>query len=411
MDSHDEFERRRRELLASHEDLLTEPNEVMSDNGLVQRFRHPVITAEHTPIDWRYDLDYRTNPFLMQRLGVNSAFNAGAIVWDGKVCLVVRLEGYDRKSFFAIAESASGVDSFRYRTRPLRLPDIDPAEANVYDMRLVRHEDGWVYGLFCSERRDETKPDDLSAAVASCGIVRTKDLESWQRLPNLRTPSRQQRNCVLHPEFVDGKYAFYTRPLATFADAGSGEGICWGVCDDITNAVIDRETTVDRRRYHTITEGKNGQGPAPLRTERGWLHLAHGVRQTAAGLRYVLYLFLTDLDEPNRIIKQPGGYLLAPQSAERVGDVSNVLFSNGWVEREDGEVLIYFGSADTRLHVVRSSIARLLDYVENTPPDAMRSADCVEQRIALIEHNERAASGEAVRGPHLEHWAKQWESV
>lgn len=406
-----EYETRRRELFEAHRDLIDEKNEPIADDGLLQRFRHPVITAEHTPLEWRYDLNRQTNPYLMQRLGVNSAFNAGAIGWNGKVCLVVRVEGYDRKSFFAIAESDNGVDGFRYRSMPLQLPDTEQDETNIYDMRLVQHEDGWIYGVFCSERHDRDRPEDVSAAVASCGIVRTRDLENWERLPNISTPSRQQRNCVLHPEFVDGRYAFYTRPLATFADAGSGEGICWGVCDDIANPVISDETVVDPRVYHTITEGKNGQGPAPLRTERGWLHLAHGVRMTAAGLRYVLYSFLTALDEPNRVIKKPGGYLLAPQSSERIGDVSNVLFSNGWVARESGEVLIYYGSSDTRLHVTRSSIGRLLDYVENTPPDALRSADCVAQRIALIEHNRRAAEQSTLKGPHGQQGVSKWQPV
>lgn len=406
-----DFDRRRAELFASHAALVSEPNEVMADSGVLERFRHPVVTADHTPIHWRYDLARETNPFLMQRLGVNSAFNAGAIEWRGKVCLVVRLEGYDRKSFFAIAESESGVSHFRFWPRPLDLPDTEPGETNVYDMRLVRHEDGWVYGTFCSERHDETRPERLSAAVASCGIVRTKDLAHWERLPNLRTPSRQQRNCVLHPELVGGRYAFYTRPLATFADTGSGEGICWGLCDDIADPVIRDERAIDPRLYHTITEGKNGQGPAPLKTERGWLHLAHGVRQTAAGMRYVLYLFLTALDDPARVVKKPGGYLLAPQSSERVGDVSNVLFSNGWVARPNGEVLIYYGASDTRLHVARSSLSRLLDFVENTPPDAMRSSDCVRQRIELIERNERLIREDRLSGPHFRSEVVSWESV
>jgi 4-O-beta-D-mannosyl-D-glucose phosphorylase len=312
--------------------------------------------------------------------------------WNGNIVLAARVEGWDRKSFFAIAESKTGVDRFRFWNYPVRMPELDEHETNLYDLRLVRHEDGWIYGLFCAERHDDSKPNDLAAAIARCGIARTKDLVKWERLPDLRTPALHQRNCVLHPEFIDGQYAFYTRPMSDFAATGSGDGIGLGLCDDITNAAITQEAIIDPRFYHTIKEGKNGLGPAPLKTKQGWLHLAHGVRNTAAGMRYVLYLFLCDLNEPWKLIKEPGGYLMAPEADERVGDVSNVLFANGWVARKNGDVFIYYGSSDTRTHVATSAVDRLLDYVTNTPEDGLRSKLCVEQRCRLIERNLRLAS-------------------
>jgi 4-O-beta-D-mannosyl-D-glucose phosphorylase len=358
-------------------------------NGIFDRYEHPVLTADHTPLEWRYDFNHATNPHLMTRLGINCVFNVGAMEFNKKIVLMGRVEGWDRKSFFAVAESKNGVDNFQFRTFPVRLPEHDPAETNLYDMRLVRHEDGWIYGLFCAERHDDSKPADLSAAIARCGIARTKDLDQWERLADLQTPAQHQRNCVLHPEFVGGKYAFYTRPMNDFAATGSGDGIGWGLCDDITHAVITQETIVDPRYYHTIKEGKNGLGPAPIKTARGWLHLAHGVRNTAVGMRYVLYLFLCDLQAPAKVIAAPGGYFMAPEAGERVGDVSNVLFANGWVARASGEVLIYYGSSDTRTHVATSTVEKLLDYCLHTPPDGRRSSLCVEQRCQLIEQNLR----------------------
>jgi 4-O-beta-D-mannosyl-D-glucose phosphorylase len=382
------FQQRLRRLRREHQTLLQRRNRKQPHgNGVFDRCQFPVLTPEHTPLEWRYDLDDATNPFLMTRLGVNSVFNVGAMEWRGKIVLMARVEGWDRKSLFAVAESANGTDGFKFWDYPVRLPPAGPEETNVYDMRLVRHADGWVYGLFCAERHDDSKPEDLSAAVARCGIARTKDLLQWQRLADLKTRSLHQRNCVLHPEFVGGKYAFYTRPMTDFAATGTGDGIGWGLCDDIEHAAIGEERIIDPRHYHTIKEGKNGLGPAPIKTESGWLHLAHGVRNTAAGMRYVLYLFLCDLRDPARVIKAPGGYLMAPDGDERVGDVSNVLFSNGWVARANGEVLIYYGSSDTRTHVATSTVGRLLDYVHNTPADALRSALCVEQRCRLIEKN------------------------
>jgi 4-O-beta-D-mannosyl-D-glucose phosphorylase len=323
----------------------------------------------------------------MERLGVNSVFNVGAIELGNKICLMARVEGYDRKSFFAVAQSESGIDEFRFLEYPVSLPSLDSSETNVYDMRLVEHEDGWIYGLFCVEYQDPAHPNNLSAAVANCGIARTRDLSTWERLPNLKTKAPQQRNCVLHPEFVNGKYAFYTRPLMEFMATGSGEGIGWGLSNSIENAEISEEIIIDRRRYHTISEGKNGLGPAPIKTKQGWLHLAHGVRDTAAGMRYVLYMFLADLERPEKIIKQPGGYFMAPEGTERVGDVPNVLFSNGWVARENGDVLIYYGASDTRTHVATSTVDKLLDYVLNTPEDGLRFSECVRQRTKLIEAN------------------------
>ncbi len=383
-----EFTRARQRLLDSYEALVRRPNETeWESSGWFRRYRHPVLTAAHTPIFWRYDLDPKTNPLLLERLGVNAVFNVGAMEWKGKVVLMARVEGFDRKSFFAVAESASGVDNFRFWERPVVMPEGSELETNVYDMRLTAHEDGWVYGLFCAERRDpQAPPGDLSSAVAQCGIARTRDLVVWQRLGDLVTPSPQQRNCVLHPELVNGRYAFYTRPQDGFIDAGQGGGIGWGLARDIEHAVIEEETIIDSRQYHTITEAKNGLGPAPIKTDQGWLHLAHGVRNTAAGLRYVLYCFLSDLAAPEKVIARPGGYFLAPEGEERIGDVSNVAFSNGWVRRGE-EVLIYYGGSDTRTYVVATTVERLLDYVLNTPPDPLRSALCVKQRLALIDRN------------------------
>ena len=383
-----EFQHRRERLFAAYNALVYRKNEPLAEsNGVIRRYRYPVLTAAHTPIFWRYDLDPATNPFLLERLGVNAAFNVGAMNWNGKIVLMARVEGADRKSFFAVAESATGIDGFRFWDYPVTMPETAEPETNVYDMRLTAHEDGWIYGLFCVERKDpDAAPGDLSSAVAQCGIARTRDLKIWERLDDLKTPSAQQRNCVLHPEFVDGKYAFYTRPQDSFIEAGSGGGIGWGLASDMEHAVIEQETIIDRREYHTINEVKNGLGPAPLKTEKGWLHLAHGVRNTAAGLRYVLYCVLCDLNEPSKVIAKPGGYFLAPQGDERIGDVSNVTFSNGWVRRGD-EVLIYYGASDTRTNVVTTTVERLLDYVQNTPPDPLRSAECVQQRIALIKRN------------------------
>ncbi len=385
------FETRLRRLVAAQAMLLRRKNAVDPHwyNGVVERFKQPVLTAAHVPLAWRYDLDQRCNPFLQQRLGVNAVFNAGAIELHGSICVVARVEGYDRKSFFAVAESKTGLDRFRFWDEPVLLPETDEPDVNVYDMRLVQHADGWIYGLFCTERKDPVAPShDQSSAVAACGIVRTKDLKTWERLPDLRTRAAQQRNVVLHPEFVQGKYAVYTRPQDAFIEAGAGGGIGWGLCDSMTAAVIEHEQVIDPRVYHTIMESKNGLGPAPLKTEQGWLHLAHGVRTTAAGLRYVLYLFMCDLARPWLVTHRPGGYFLAPDGEERVGDVSNVVFANGWVARAQGDVLIYYASSDTRLHVARASIARLLDYVRNTPADPLRTAACAAQRRALIAHNQ-----------------------
>jgi 4-O-beta-D-mannosyl-D-glucose phosphorylase len=392
------FNQRLAALQAAHDELIERPNEPLpGGNGILTRYRHPVLTAEHTPLFWRYDLDPETNPLLLERLGVNAVFNSGAIELEGTVLLVARVEGADRKSFFAVAESQSGVERFRFRDYPIVMPETDDPDVNVYDMRVVRHADGWIYGLFCTERRDPDAPAaDTSSAIAQCGIARSRDLVDWERLPDLRTRSPQQRNVVLHPEFVGGRYAFYTRPQDGFIDAGSGGGIAFGLCDSIENAVLEREQIIDDRVYHTIKEVKNGLGPAPIKTEAGWLQLAHGVRSTAAGLRYVLYLFLTALDDPSRVVAAPGGYFLAPRGAERVGDVSNVVFSNGWVARAGGEVLIYYGSSDTRMHVATSTVERLLDYVLNTPADGLRSAASVEQRVALIDRNLRLAGARAL---------------
>lgn len=371
-----------------YESLIAMKNE-KSDfyNGIFDRYKNPVLTRNHVPLFWKYDMDPATNPFFMERLGVNAVMNSGALYIDGKFYLVARVEGADRKSFFAVAESTSGVDGFRFWDYPVQLPDTCAEETNVYDMRLTQHEDGWIYGIFCSESKD-TKSKDLSAAVACAGIVRTKDLKKWERLPNLKTlRSPQQRNVVLLPEFVNGKYAFYTRPMDDFIDTVSGGGVGFGLCDDITNAVIDEEKISSRRKYHTITEVKNGAGAVPIKTERGWIHIAHGVRNTAAGLRYVLYCFATDLKDPSKVIAEPSGLFLGPLGEERVGDVSNVVFTNGAAVTPSGNVYIYYASSDTRLHVATTTLEKLTDYVFNTPSDPGRSADCVKQRCDFIAKN------------------------
>lgn len=376
-------------LMEAYERLIRRPNPVNEHfyNGIFDRYQHPVLTREHIPPFWMYDADPETNPFMMQRLGVNAVLNSGAIKLNGKYMLVARVEGMDRKSFFAVAESDSPTEGFRFWDYPVVLPDTQPEETNVYDMRLTQHEDGWIYGVFCSESKDSGS-GDLSAAVAAAGIVRTKDLKTWERLPNLRTlHSPQQRNVVLHPEFVDGKYAFYTRPMDDFIETGSGGGIGFGLCEDIANAVIDEEKIISLRRYHTITESKNGAGAVPLKTDRGWIHIAHGVRNTAAGLRYVLYAFATALEDPSRVIAEPGGMLLGPLGRERVGDVSNVVFTNGAIADEDGRVFLYYASSDTRMHVAETTVERLCDYVFHTPADPLRSPDCVRQRCELIRKN------------------------
>ena len=356
-------------------------------NGVFDRYEYPVLTREHIPLTWKYDLNPETNPYFMERLGVNAVMNSGAIELNGKFYLVARIEGNDRKSFFGVAESDNGIDGFRFWDYPILLSDTCKEETNVYDMRLTKHEDGYIYGVFCSESKD-TSTNDLSAAVAAAGIVRTKDLKTWERLDNLKTlRSPQQRNVVLHPEFVNGKYAFYTRPMDDFIDTGSGGGIGFGLCDDIEHAVIDEEVITSKRVYHTITEAKNGAGAVPIKTEKGWIHIAHGVRNTAAGLRYVLYAFATDLNDPTKVIAEPSGYFLAPLGSERVGDVSNVVFTNGLIARDNGEVYLYYASSDTRMHVATTTVDRLLDYVFRTPEDPHRSVECVAQRCDLIRKN------------------------
>lgn len=369
--------------------LITRKNQpVAAGNGIYERYQYPVLTAAHAPVFWRYDLNPQTNPYLMERIGVNAAFNSGAMLWNGKIILVVRVEGVDRKSFFAIAESENGIDNFRFWDYPVSLPETEVPDTNVYDMRLVAHEDGWIYGLFCTERRDPKAQDfDQSAAVAMCGIARTKDLKKWERLPDLISNGGQQRNVVLHPEFINGKYALYTRPQDGFIDAGKGGGIGWGFCDTMEKAYVPEETIIEPKIYHTIKEVKNGQGPAPIKTPKGWIHLAHGVRNTAAGLRYVLYLFMTDLKDPSKVIYRPAGHFIAPEGEERVGDVSNVVFANGWVAKENGTVFIYYASSDTRMHVATSTVEKLVDYCINTPEDGYRSAASVITRSSLIEKN------------------------
>jgi 4-O-beta-D-mannosyl-D-glucose phosphorylase len=385
----EKFDERLKQLENSHAKLLALKNEPVNEsNGVINRYRNPVLTAKHTPLFWRYDLNAETNPFLMERFGINAVLNAGAIKWKDKYLLMPRVEGLDRKSFFAIAESDNGIDNFKFWDEPVIIPETDEPDTNVYDMRLVQHEDGWIYGLFCTERKDPSAPaGDQSAAVAQCGIARTKDLRTWERLPDLKTKSAQQRNVVLHPEFVHGKYAFYTRPQDSFIEAGKGGGIGFGLSEKIDGAEVNEETVIDPKVYHTINELKNGQGPAPLKTKFGWLHLAHGVRNTAAGLRYTLYMFMTDLNDLTKIIYKPAGYFLAPESEERIGDVSNVVFSNGWIADDDGKVFIYYASSDTRMHVAVSSIEQLLNYVTNTPQDGLRSAASVERLMELIKKN------------------------
>ena len=382
------------ELLNEQEALynrVNKPDETFY-NGLFERYEYPVLTRDHVPVSWRYDFNPKTNPFGMERLGINAVLNSGALYINGKYYLVPRIEGNDRKSFFAVAESDSPVDGFRFWDEPIQLPDTEPNETNVYDMRLTQHEDGYIYGVFCSESKD-TSSNDLSAAVAAAGIVRTKDLKNWERLPNLKTlHSPQQRNVVLHPEFVDGKYAFYTRPMDDFIETGSGSGIGFGLCDDITHPVIDEEKMTSIRKYHQITEAKNGAGAVPIKTDKGWIHVAHGVRNTAAGLRYVLYCFATDLKDPSKVIAEPGGLFIGPRGAERVGDVSNVVFTNGAVVKEAGEVYIYYASSDTRLHVAHTDIDRLKDFVFNGYEDPGRSVDCVKQRVELIRKNKKFIS-------------------
>ena len=384
-----EFKKKTQALFKQHEKLITRRNsKVPNGNGVFDRYTYPVLTAEHTPLIWRYDFDFKSNPHLQERMGINAVFNAGAIEHDGKIAVIARVEGVDRKSFLAVAESRNGIDNFRFWDYPVLLPQTENPDVNVYDIRVVRHEDGWIYGLFCTERKDPKVPAwDTSSAVAQCGIVRTKDLKNWERLPDLRTKSPQQRNVVLHPEFVKGKYALYTRPQDEFIQAGKGGGIGWGLADSMDRAVVDDEVIMDNREYHTIKEVKNGLGPAPIKTKKGWLHLAHGVRNTAAGLRYVLYMFLADLERPEVITHRPAGYFIGPQGEERVGDVSNVVFGNGWVARKDGTVFIYYASSDTRLHVATSTVDKLLDYVMHTPEDPLKSHLCVEQRHALIKKN------------------------
>lgn len=380
------FEYRKNLILARYEELVTRPNVMLEGNGIFNRYQNPVVTADMIPPTWKYDFNPETNPWFMERIGCNATLNSGAIKWHGKYLLVVRVEGMDRKSFFAIAESPNGIDNFRFRERPITMPDTEDPATNIYDMRLTAHEDGWIYGLFCVERHDDSCPGDLSAATAACGIARTKDLDNWERLPDLISKS-QQRNVVLHPEFVDGKYALYTRPQDGFIDTGSGGGIGWALVDDICHAEVKEETIIDPRYYHTIKEVKNGEGPHPIKTSRGWLHLAHGVRGCASGLRYVLYMYMTSLEKPWEKIASPGGYLMAPVGEEYMGDVMNVLFANGWIADEDGKVFIYYASSDTRMHVATSTVDRLVDYCLNTPQDGLTTSASVRTINKLIDSN------------------------
>lgn len=382
--------KRLEELSADYESLLARPNYPLAkSNGVYTRYKYPILTALHAPLKWRYDFNPASNPFLMERFGINAVLNAGAIKFRDKYMLIARVEGNDRKSFFAVAESDNGIDGFRFWDYPVVMPETEVPDTNTYDMRLIAHEDGWVYGLFCTERKDpDAAPGDQSSAIAQCGIARTRDLVNWERLPDLVTPSAQQRNVVLHPEFVDGQYAFYTRPQDSFIEAGKGGGIGFGLAKDIANAVIEKETVIDSRIYHTVYEMKNGLGPAPIKTGEGWLHLAHGVRNTAAGLRYVLYLFMTDLHDITKVIHKPGGYFIAPEGDERIGDVSNVVFSNGWVSDADGKVFIYYASSDTRMHVATSTVDKLVDYCKNTPADGFRSAESVNTILQIVRNNE-----------------------
>ncbi|MCR8558061.1 glycosidase [Mucilaginibacter sp. BJC16-A38] len=393
-----EFEKRLNLLETAHRQLINEPNEVLGiGNGVFDRYKNPVLTAAHTPLFWRYDLNPETNPHLMERFGINAAFNAGAIKLGDKYLMVVRVEGADRKSFFAVAGSPNGISNFTFWEYPVDMPETNEPDTNVYDMRLTAHEDGWIYGLFCTERRDPEAPaHDQSMAVAACGIARTKDLLKWERLPDLITKSPQQRNVVLHPEFVNGKYALYTRPQDGFISAGKGGGIGFGLSDTMENARVDEETIIDNKNYHTVYEAKNGQGPAPIKTDRGWLHLAHGVRNTAAGLRYVLYMFMTDLHDLTKVLYKPAGYFLAPEGEERIGDVSNVVFCNGWIRDDDGSVYIYYASSDTRMHVAKSTVDKLVDYVMNTPADGLRSASSVNTLNRIIDENNALLSAKTL---------------
>ena len=382
-----DYKEREAFLRARHEDLLSRVNSPLEDNGIFERYKYPVLTAAHAPLEWRYDFDPATNPFLMERFGIHAAFNAGAIKLDGRYLMVVRVEGADRKSFFAVAESPDGIDGWHFWPRPITMPEYGEPATNVYDMRVVKHEDGWIYGIFCVERKDPAAPaGDLSSAVAAAGVARTKDLVTWERLPDIQSAS-QQRNVVLHPEFIDGKYALYTRPQDGFIDAGSGGGIGWALVDSMDGAIIRDEKIINTRGYHTIKECKNGEGPAPIKTAKGWLHLAHGVRGCASGLRYVLYMYMTALDDPSRVIAEPAGFFMAPEGGEYIGDVMNVLFSNGWIADEDGRVLIYYASSDTRMHVAVSSVERLTDYCFNTAPDGLRTGLSVERLNKLIDKN------------------------
>lgn len=383
------FQEKLNKMNSDYEALISRKNIACEDgNGIYTRYKYPIITAKHTPLFWRYDMDESTNPYLMERIGMNATLNAGALKLDeGRYILVVRVEGNDRKSFFAVAESPNGIDNFRFWDYPITMPDDVVPATNIYDMRLTRHEDGWIYGIFCAERHDDSAPaGDLSAATATAGIARTKDLVNWERLPDLKTRS-QQRNVVLHPEFVDGKYALYTRPQDGFIDTGSGGGIGWALIDDITHAEVHEEKIIEERLYHTIKEVKNGEGPHPLKTDKGWLHLAHGVRNTACGLRYVLYMYMTSLEDPSRVIARPGGYFMAPENEERIGDVSNVLFANGWIKDDDGKVFIYYASSDTRMHVATSTVDQLVDYCMNTPEDGLTTSASVETLKKLIDKN------------------------
>ena len=372
-----------------HEALLQRKNQVVEGgNGIYEKYVYPILTAEHTPLEWKYDFNEQDNPFLMQRIMMNAVLNAGAIKLDGRYLLVCRVEGADRKSFFAVAESPNGIDQWRFWEEPITMPDTEDPATNIYDMRVTQHEDGWIYGVFCAERHDPSQPGNLSAATATAGIARTKDLKTWERLPDLKTKS-QQRNVVLHPEFVDGKYALYTRPQDGFIDTGSGGGIGWALVDDMTHAEVKEEKIIYERKYHTITEVKNGEGPHPLKTEKGWLHLAHGVRGTADGLRYVLYLYMTSLEDPTKVIAKPGGFFLVPEGNEYIGDVMNVAFANGWIKDEDGKVFIYYASADTRMHVATSTVDRLVDYCMNTPEDGLTTSASVETIKKLIAKNKQ----------------------
>lgn len=383
------YQTRLQRLIARYQSHITASNPPSEGgSGVYERFEHPVLTRDNVPLTWRYDFDPASNPLLLERMGVNSTFNSGAIELDGKVHLVVRVEGQDRKSFFAIASSDSGVDNFRFAPTPIVLPQTCDPETNVYDMRLTAHEDGWIYGLFCAERKDNTQPQNPSAARADCGIVRTRDLRRWERLPDL-VSGPQQRNVVLHPEFVSGKYALYTRPADSFIDTGSQSGIGWALVDSMEDARITHERIIDQRIYHTVKEVKNGAGAAPIKTPAGWLHFAHGVRGHACGLRYVLYVFMTSLEDPSKVIYSPAGHFLCALGDERLGDTTCNVFSNGAVLRSNGDILVYYGASDTRLCVVRTSLERMVDYCQNTPADGFRSAECVRQRVALIERNRR----------------------